>query len=238
MASKHGKKYMEALEKVDRQKLYEPEEALSLVKEIAPASFDETVEVSAKLGVNPRHADQQVRGALVLPRGTGKDVKVIVFAQGEKMKEAEAAGADVVGGEELARKIEEGWLDFDAVVSTPDMMRVVGKLGRILGPKGLMPSPKVGTVTFDLEKAIKDLKAGKVEYRVDKTSNIHVPIGKVSFELEALMDNFKALMDALIKARPAAAKGRYLRTVAVSSTMGPGIKIDPQAVTELLAGRK
>ncbi len=226
MTVKRGKKYQENMKKVDRNMLYDPEEALQMVKELANASFDETVELACRLSVNPRHADQQVRGAVVLPHGTGKVARVIVFAQGEKVKEAEAAGADEVGGEDLATKIEGGWFDFDVAIATPDMMRVVGKLGRILGPKGLMPNPKVGTVTFDLEQAVKDVKAGKVEYRVDKAGIVHVPIGKVSFSYEELKGNFVALMDALIKARPAAAKGRYLRSVVISSTMGPGIKVD------------
>ena len=226
-----GKKYKEALAEVDREFLYDPVEGLKKVKEVAPASFDETVELACRLGVNPRHADQQVRGAVVLPHGTGKEIRVIVFAEGEKAKEAEEAGAEEVGGEELAKKIQEGWMEFDVAIATPDMMKVVGKLGRILGPKGLMPNPKVGTVTQDIKQAVEEAKAGKVEYRVDKTSIVHVPVGKVSFSEEELQGNFKAVMDALIKARPAAAKGRYLRSVTISSTMGPGIKLDPSKVT-------
>lgn len=230
MGSKRGKKYREVLKKVDREKLYDPQEALDLIKEVAPASFDETVELACKLGVNPRYADQQVRGAVVLPHGTGKDVRVLVFAQGEKEKEAQEAGADHVGGEDLAKQIQEGWLDFDVAIATPDMMKVVGRLGRILGPKGLMPNPKVGTVTFEVKKAVEEAKAGKVEYRVDKTSIVHVPIGKISFSDEHLRGNFMAVIDALIKAKPPAAKGKYLRSVALSSTMGPGIKLDTSEV--------
>lgn len=225
---KRGKKYLEARKKIDRQHYYDPSEAIALLKEIASASFDETVELSVKLGVNPKHADQQVRGAVVLPHGTGKEVKVVVFAKGEKAKEAEEAGADVVGAEDLAERIQGGWLDFDVAVATPDIMSVVGKLGRILGPRGLMPNPKTGTVTFDIAKAIADIKAGKVEYRTDKAGNIHAPIGKVSFATEKLLENFYAVMEALIKAKPAAAKGQYLRSVTVSTTMSPGIKINPQ----------
>ncbi|MDN5364149.1 MAG: large subunit ribosomal protein [Eubacteriales bacterium] len=227
---KRGKKYLEAAKQVDRNVLYEPQEALELVKKIAPAKFDETVEVAVRLGVDPRHADQQVRGAVVLPHGTGRSVKVLVFAKGEKAKEAEAAGADYVGAEELIAKIEDGWLDFDVAVATPDMMSQVGKLGRILGPKGLMPNPKTGTVTFDVEKAVKDIKAGKIEYRVDKAGIVHAPIGKVSFDTEKLLENFRTLMEALIKARPAETKGQYIRSVTVSSTMGPGVKINPLKV--------
>lgn len=225
---KRGKKYLEARKKIDRQHYYDPSEAIALLKEIASASFDETVELSVKLGVNPKHADQQVRGAVVLPHGTGKEVKVVVFAKGEKAKEAEEAGADVVGAEELAERIQGGWLDFDVAVATPDIMSVVGKLGRILGPRGLMPNPKTGTVTFDIAKAVADIKAGKVEYRTDKAGNIHAPIGKVSFATEKLLENFYAVMEALIKAKPAAAKGQYLRSVTVSTTMSPGIKINAQ----------
>ena len=224
---KRGKKYLESLKLVDRAKLYDPEEAIRLTKQTAKAKFDETVEMSIRLGVDPRHADQQVRGAVVLPHGTGKTVKVLVFAKGEKAKEAEEAGADFVGAEEMVAKIQnENWFEFDVCVATPDMMGVVGRLGRVLGPKGLMPNPKSGTVTMDVAKAVKDIKAGKVEYRLDKTAIIHVPIGKVSFTDEQLSENMHALMDAIIKAKPAAAKGTYLRSVVVSSTMGPGIKIN------------
>ena len=224
--AKKSKKYVEALGKIDRTKLYESKEALALVSEIATAKFDETVEAHIKLGVDSRHADQQVRGAIVLPHGTGKTKKVLVFAKGEKAKEAEAAGADFVGAEDLVQKIQkENWFDFDVVVATPDMMGVVGRLGRVLGPKGLMPNPKSGTVTFDVAKAIDEIKAGKVEYRLDKTNIIHVPVGKVSFGGEKLAENFAALMDAIVKAKPAAAKGQYLRSVTVASTMGPGVKL-------------
>ncbi|NLY55981.1 MAG: 50S ribosomal protein L1 [Firmicutes bacterium] len=223
---KHGKKYQEALKKYDPHKLYTPQEALSLVKSIASANFDETVEVSVRLGVDPRHADQQVRGTVVLPHGTGRTVRVAVFAKGEKAKEAEEAGADIVGAEDLAAEIEKGNINFDVAVATPDMMGVVGKLGKILGPKGLMPNPKTGTVTFEVAKAVSDIKAGKVEYRVDKAANVAVPIGKVSFDLEKLVENFQTLMGAIIKAKPAAAKGTYIRRVTVSSTMGPGVKVN------------
>jgi len=231
--SRKSKKYLEAKSKVDRTHHYEPEEAISLLKEIAFASFDETVELSVKLGVNPKHADQQIRGAVVLPHGTGKELKVIVFAKGEKAKEAEDGGADIVGVEDLAEKIQGGWLEFDVAVATPDVMGVVGKLGRILGPRGLMPNPKTGTVTFDISRAIAEIKAGKVEYRTDKAGNIHVLIGKVSFSPEKLLENFYTVIEALIKAKPAAAKGQYLRSITVSSTMGPGIKINTQKAAAL-----
>lgn len=226
---KRGKKYKEALAKIDRSKLYDTTEALKLVKELAHAKFDETVEVHVKLGVDPRHADQQVRGTVTLPHGTGKTRRVLVFAKGEKAKEAEAAGADYVGAEELVEKIQGGWFDFDVAVATPDMMGLVGKLGKILGPRGLMPNPKSGTVTMDVARTINELKAGRIEYRVDKTAIVHVPIGKVSFELEKLAENLNAFAEALIKAKPAAAKGQYVRSVTVCSTMGPGIKISPLA---------
>ena len=226
--AKKSKKYVEALNKIDRTRLYDATEALSLVAEVATAKFDETVEAHIKLGVDSRHADQQVRGAVVLPHGTGKTKRVLVFAKGAKAAEAEAAGADFVGAEELVQKIQgENWFEFDIVVATPDMMGVVGRLGRVLGPKGLMPNPKSGTVTFDVAKAIDEIKAGKVEYRLDKTNIIHVPVGKVSFGGEKLAENFAALMDAIVKAKPAAAKGQYLRSVTVASTMGPGVKINP-----------
>jgi large subunit ribosomal protein L1 len=228
-----GKNYIESAKLVDKNTLYTAEEALDLVLKTSKAKFDETIELHVKLGVDPRHADQQVRGAVVLPHGTGKTVKVLVFAKGEKAKEAEAAGADYVGAEEYLEKIQkENWFDFDVAVATPDMMGVVGRLGRVLGPKGLMPNPKSGTVTFDVEKAIKDIKAGKVEYRVDKTSIVHVPIGKKSFDGAKLNDNFKVLMEALIKAKPSAAKGQYLKSVTVASTMGPGVKINPAKILE------
>jgi len=228
-----GKKYKESVKLIDRKTLYTPLEAIELALKTAKANFDETIELSIKLGVDPRHADQQVRGAVVLPHGTGKKVRVLVLAKGDKLKEAEDAGADYVGAEEYVEKIQkENWFDFDVVVATPDMMGVVGRLGRILGPKGLMPNPKSGTVTFDVANAIQEIKAGKVEYRVDKTSIVHVPIGKKSFEVQKLLDNFRVLMEAIIKAKPSAAKGQYLKSVAVSSTMGPGIKINSVKVLE------
>lgn len=231
--AKKGKKYVEALSKVDRTKFYDATEALTLVTEVATAKFDETVEAHIKLGVDSRHADQQVRGAVVLPHGTGKTKRVLVFAKGEKAKEAEQAGADFVGAEDLVQKIQgENWFEFDVIVATPDMMGVVGRLGRVLGPKGLMPNPKSGTVTFDVAKAINEIKAGKVEYRLDKTNIIHVTVGKVSFGGEKLAENFAALMDAVVKAKPSAAKGQYLRSVTVTSTMGPGVKINPARITE------
>ncbi|MFR2299020.1 MAG: 50S ribosomal protein L1, partial [Clostridium paraputrificum] len=218
---------------IDKNTLYNPAEALELSVKTAKANFDETIELHVRLGVDPRHADQQVRGAVVLPNGTGKTVRVLVFAKGDKAKEAEAAGAEFVGAEELVQKIQsENWFDYDVVVATPDMMGVVGRIGRILGPKGLMPNPKSGTVTFDVAKAIADIKAGKVEYRVDKTAIVHCPIGKKSFGAEKLKENFHALMEALIKAKPAAAKGQYVKSVTVSSTMGPGAKINPVKVLE------
>ncbi|HII4500884.1 TPA: 50S ribosomal protein L1 [Clostridium perfringens] len=228
-----GKKYIESSKLIDKNALYTPAEALELAVKTAKAKFDETIELNVRLGVDPRHADQQVRGAVVLPHGTGKDVKVLVFAKGEKAKEAEAAGADFVGADELVQKIQgENWFDYDVVVATPDMMGVVGRLGRVLGPKGLMPNPKSGTVTFDVANAIKEIKAGKVEYRVDKTAIVHCPIGKKSFGTEKLVENFKALMDALVKAKPAAAKGQYLKSVSVSATMGPGAKVNPAKVLD------
>ena len=224
---KHGKKYSEAAKLVDRAVAYEPNEAISVVKKTASAKFDETVELHIRTGCDGRHADQQIRGAVVLPHGTGKTVRVLVFAKGAKATEAEAAGADFVGGEELIPKIQnEGWFEFDVVVATPDMMGVVGRLGRVLGPKGLMPNPKAGTVTMDVAKAVNDIKAGKIEYRLDKTNIIHVPIGKASFTEEQLADNFHALLDAIIKAKPSALKGTYLKSVVLSPTMGPGVKIN------------
>ncbi|HIV16886.1 MAG TPA: 50S ribosomal protein L1 [Candidatus Alectryocaccobium stercorigallinarum] len=224
---KHGKKYVEAAKAVDRMKLYDPDEAIGLVKKLSSAKFDETIETHIRTGCDGRHADQQIRGAVVLPHGTGKTVRVLVFAKGAKADEATAAGADFVGAEELIPKIQnDGWLDFDVVVATPDMMGVVGRLGRVLGPKGLMPNPKSGTVTMDVTKAIADIKAGKVEYRLDKTNIIHVPIGKASFTQEQLEDNFNTLIGAINKARPAAVKGQYLRSVTLASTMGPGVKVN------------
>ena len=229
---KRGKKYLEAAKLIDRQNFYEVEEAIDLAVKAAPAKFDETMEVHIKLGVDGRHADQQVRGAIVLPHGTGKTVKVLVFAKGPKAQEAEEAGADYVGAEDLAQKIQqENWFDFDVVVATPDMMGVVGRLGRVLGPKGLMPNPKSGTVTMDVAKALSEIKAGKVEYRLDKTNIIHTPIGKKSFGSEKLQDNFNALLEAVVKAKPAAAKGQYLRSVTITSTMGPGVKVNPAKIS-------
>lgn len=225
---KHGKKYVEARKQVDRTVLYDPFDALELVKKVAPARFDETVEVAVRLGVDPRHADQQVRGAVVLPHGTGKTRKVLVFARGEKAREAEEAGADHVGAEDLVARIQEGWLDFDVAIATPDVMPLVGKIGRILGPKGLMPNPKTGTVTFDIAQAVREAKAGKIQYRVDKAGIIHAPIGRVSFATEKLVENLRTLVEALIRAKPPAAKGQYIRGIAVSSTMGPGVKVNAQ----------
>ncbi len=224
---KHGKKYNEAAKQVDRTSAYEPAEAIALVKKLATAKFDETVELHIRTGCDGRHAEQQIRGAVVLPNGTGKTVKVLVFAKGDKLSEAEAAGADYVGGDELIPKIQnEGWLDFDVVVATPDMMGIVGRLGKVLGPKGLMPNPKAGTVTMDVTKAINDIKAGKIEYRLDKTNIVHVPVGKASFTEEKLQQNFDAVMDAIMKAKPSALKGQYLRSVTLTSTMGPGVKVN------------
>ena len=224
---KHGKKYQDSAKLLDRSKLYDPAEAVALAQQTAKCKFDETIEISVRLGVDPRHADQQVRGAVVLPHGTGKKVRVLVFAKGEKAKDAEAAGADFVGAEDLVAKIQgENWFDFDVVVATPDMMGVVGRLGRVLGPNGLMPNPKSGTVTMDVAKAIADIKAGKVEYRLDKTAIIHCPLGKKSFTAQQLEENLNALMSAIVRAKPAAAKGNYLRSVVISSTMGPGIKLN------------
>lgn len=225
---KHGKKYLEAAKLVDAEAFYEPLEAIELVKKAAPAKFDETVEVAVRLGVDPRKQDQAVRGVVVLPHGTGKTKRVLVFAKGEKAKEAEAAGADFVGDQDMINKIQQGWFDFDVCVATPDMMSEVGKLGRILGGKGLMPNPKAGTVTFDVSKAVQEIKAGKIEYRLDKAGQIHAPIGKVSFDADKLADNFRALIEALNRAKPAAAKGVYLKNIAVSSTMGPSARVNAQ----------
>jgi large subunit ribosomal protein L1 len=222
----HGKRYRSAVEGLDRELRFQPREALERVKGVKPPKFDETVDIAVRLGVDPRHADQIVRGTVVLPHGTGKKVRVLVIAQGDKAREAEQAGADFVGTEFIA-KIKEGWLDVDAIVATPDVMGQLGALGRILGPRGLMPNPKAGTVTMDVTKAIRDIKAGKIEFRVDKTGNVHAPIGKVSFSIEQLEQNYTAFMDTIVRARPSAAKGQYVRTVAVSSTMGPGFRIDP-----------
>ena len=224
---KHGKHYLDSAKLIDRLKLYDPDEAVALVKQTAKAKFDETVEISVRLGVDPRHADQQVRGAVVLPNGTGKKVTVLVFAKGDKVNEALAAGADFVGAEDMVAKIQGGWFGFDVCVATPDMMGLVGRLGRVLGPKGLMPNPKSGTVTMDVTRAINDIKAGKVEYRVDKTAIVHCPLGKASFTEEQLQGNLRTLMEAIIKAKPATAKGTYIRSAVISSTMGPGIKVNP-----------
>ncbi len=226
-----GKRYVDAAKAVDADRLYEPAEALALVKETARAKFDETVDVAVRLGVDPRHADQMVRGAVVLPHGTGRQVRVAVFAKGDKAKQAEAAGADYVGAEDLVEKIQGGWLDFDAEVATTDLMGLVGRLGKVLGPRGLMPNPKAGTVTFDVADAVREIKAGKIEYRVDKAGIVHAPIGKASFDLEKLVANFQALMESLVRAKPEAAKGQYVRSVTVSSTMGPGVKVNAQRVT-------
>ena len=228
--AKKGKKYLEAIKLVDRTKTYPIQEAIELVKKTSTTKFDASVEVAFRLGVDPKKADQQIRGAVVLPNGTGKTQRVLVFAKGEKLKEAEAAGADFVGDAEYITKIQQGWFDFDVIVATPDMMGEVGKLGRVLGPKGLMPNPKTGTVTFDVTKAIEEIKAGKVEYRVDKAGNVHVPIGKVSFDEAKLVENFKTIFDTMSKAKPAAAKGTYMKNVSVTSTMGPGVKVDPSTV--------
>ncbi|CAK7062325.1 MAG: 50S ribosomal protein L1 [Desulfovibrio sp.] len=225
---KRGKKYQDSVKSFDKMNLFDPEEAVKVCKETAKANFDETIELSVKLGVDPRHADQQVRGAVVLPHGTGKAVRVLVITKGDKAKEAQDAGADFVGAEEMIEKIQkENWFDFDVIVATPDMMGQIGRIGKILGPKGLMPNPKSGTVTMEIEKAINDIKAGKVEYRVDKTAIIHVPIGKKSFSEDQLRENLKAIMDAIVKAKPSAAKGTYLKSVVLSATMGPGVKCNP-----------
>ena len=228
-----GKNFVNSLQKVNRGKLYGLEDAVALVKEAAWAKFDETLDMAVRLGVDPRHSDQVVRGAVVLPHGIGKSARVVVFAKGEKEKEAKDAGADYVGAEDIAERISGGWLDFDRVVATPDVMATVGKLGKILGPRGLMPNPKLGTVTFDVGKAVKEIKLGKVEYRVDKTAIIHVPVGKISFDARKLFENAAAVMESIIKAKPASSKGRYLKTITISSTMGPGIKIDPVLVANM-----
>lgn len=228
--AKVGKKYQEALKLIDREATYEPQEAMELVKKAASAKFDETVEVAVRLGVDPRKQDQAVRGVVVLPHGTGNTQRVLVFARGEKAKEAEAAGADYVGDLDMINKVQQGWFDFDVCVATPDMMSEVGKLGRLLGGKGLMPNPKAGTVTFDVAKAVQEIKAGKIEYRLDKAGQIHAPIGKVSFGAEQLAENFRAIIEALVRAKPPAAKGVYLRNIAVSSTMGPSVRVNSQAI--------
>ena len=225
--AKEGKRHIEALARVEKGRVYEPDEALALAKELAFAKFPETVDVAVRLGVDPRHSDQVVRGAVVLPHGTGRSQRVLVFAKGDKIKEAEEAGADYVGGDELAERIQNGWTDFDVAVATPDMMGVVGRLGKILGPRGLMPNPRTGTVTFDVKHAVDEIKAGKIEFRTDRAGIVHAPIGKVNFESEQLVQNLAALIDALIKAKPAAAKGTYVKSITVSTTMGPGIPVNP-----------
>jgi large subunit ribosomal protein L1 len=231
---KHGKAYVDAKSKVDREHEYEPAEAVKLLKEVKTAKFDESVEVHIRTGLNVRHADEQLRGTIALPHGLGKDVKIAVFAQGDKAREAEEAGADVVGGEDLAKRIEEGFTDFDVAIATPDMMPVVGRLGRVLGPQGKMPNPKVGTVTMDVRKAVEESKSGKIEYRTDRTAIVHINIGKTSFDERRLLENYAAVIDELIRAKPSAAKGKYLRTITLTSTMGPGIKVDPTRTRDIL----
>jgi len=232
--AKHGKKYVEAKSKVDREHEYEPNEAVSLLKETKTAKFDESVELHIRTGLNVRHADEQLRGTIALPHGLGKDVTIAVFAQGDKAREAEEAGADFVGADDLAKKIEDGWTDFDVAIATPDMMPVVGKLGRVLGPQGKMPNPKVGTVTMDVKKAVEESKSGKVEYRTDRTAIVHLNIGKTSFDERQLLENYAAVIDEMIRAKPSAAKGRYLRSITITSTMGPGIKVDPTRTRDIL----
>jgi len=224
---KHGRKYAEARAKIDRERLYSPAEAIRLVKELKPSKFDESVEVHIWTGLNVRHADEQLRGTVALPHGLGKEVKVAVFAKGDKAREAEEAGADIVGAEDLATKVQEGFTDFDVAIATPDMMPVVGRLGRILGPQGKMPNPRVGTVTMDVAKAVEESKAGKIEYRTDRTANVHLTIGKTSFDESALLDNFTTIVDEIIRAKPSGAKGRYIKSITLASTMGPGVKVDP-----------
>jgi large subunit ribosomal protein L1 len=232
--SKHGKRYLELRSKVEPEREYAPGDAVALVRSLSSAKFDESVEVHVRTGLNVRHADEQLRGTIALPNGLGKDVKVVVFAQGEKVREAEEAGADVVGGDDLAKRIEEGFDDFDVAIATPDMMSVVGRLGRILGPSGKMPNPKVGTVTMDVSKAVEESKAGKVEYRTDRTAIVHLVIGKASFEERKLLENYAAVIDELIRAKPAVAKGRYLRSITITTTMGPGVKVDPSRTREII----
>jgi large subunit ribosomal protein L1 len=234
MSAKHGKRYGELRTKVDREREYEPAEAVALVRELASSKFDESVEVHFRMGLNVRHADEQLRGTIALPNGLGKDVKIAVFAQGPKVAEAEAAGADVVGGEDLAKRIEEGFDDFDLAIATPDMMSVVGRLGRILGPSGKMPNPKVGTVTMDVAKAVEESKAGKVEYRTDRTAIVHMVIGKASFDAHKLLENYAAVLEELIRAKPSVAKGRYLRSITIASTMGPGVKVDASKTRDIV----
>jgi len=230
----HGKRYADDLQKVDREREYEPAEAVALVRELANAKFDESVELHVRTGLNVRHADEQLRGTIALPNGIGKDVKIVVFAQGAKVAEAEGAGADVVGGEDLAKRIEEGFDDFDVAIATPDMMSIVGRLGRVLGPSGKMPNPKVGTVTMDVAKAVEESKSGKVEYRTDRSAIVHLVIGKASFENGALLENYAAVIEELIRAKPAVAKGRYLRSITITSTMGPGVKVDASRTRDII----
>jgi large subunit ribosomal protein L1 len=234
MTTHHGRRHQESLQKVDRERVYEPAEAIALVKSLANAKFDESVEVHVRTGLNVRHADEQLRGTIALPNGVGKDVKIAVFAQGEKAREAEEAGADVVGGDDLAKRVEGGFDDFDVAIATPDLMSVVGRLGRILGPAGKMPNPKVGTVTMDVAKAVEESKAGKVEYRTDRNASVHLVIGKRDFDDRKLLENYAAVIDELIRAKPSAAKGRYIRTVTVATTMGPGVKVDPTRTRDIV----
>jgi large subunit ribosomal protein L1 len=234
VSSHHGRRYRESLQKVDREREYEPAEAVSLVKSLAGAKFDEAVELHVRTGLNVRHADEQLRGTIALPNGLGRDVRIAVFAQGDRAQQAEQAGADVVGGEDLAKRIEEGWDEFDVAIATPDLMSVVGRLGRILGPSGKMPNPKVGTVTMDVAKAVEESKSGKVEYRTDRTAIVHMVIGRASFEQRALLENYAAVIEELIRAKPSAAKGRYLCTITLTSTMGPGVKIDPSRTRDII----
>ena len=232
--TRHGRRYTERLARVDREREYQPAEAIALVRSLSGAKFDESIEVHVRTGLNVRHADEQLRGTVALPNGLGKDVKIVVFAQGDKLREAEQAGADVVGGEDLAKRIEEGFDDFDVAIATPDMMSVVGRLGRVLGPAGKMPNPKVGTVTMDLAKAVQESKSGKVEYRTDRTAIVHLVIGKASFDDRQLLENYATVMEELVRAKPSAAKGRYLRSVTLSSTMGPGVKVDPSRIRDII----
>jgi large subunit ribosomal protein L1 len=234
MATNHGRKFLEARAKVDREHEYAPAEAVALVKECKTSKFNESVEIHVRTGLNVRHADEQLRGTIALPNGLGKDVKIVVFAQGDKAREAEEAGADVVGAEDLAKRVEEGFTDFDVAIATPDLMPVVGKLGRVLGPQGKMPNPKVGTVTMDVRKAVEESKSGKVEYRTDRTAIVHLVIGKTDFEERALLENYQAVIEEIIRAKPSAAKGRYIRSITMASTMGPGVKVDPTRTRDIL----
>lgn len=238
MSRRRGKKYLEAIKDYQKDKFYEPEEAIDLVKKLRWTNFEESIDIAIKLGIDTRRSEEQVRGAVDLPHGTGKKVKIVVFAEGEKAKEAEEAGADFVGAEDLAEKIQKGWTDFDATIATPDMMKIVGKLGRVLGPRGLMPNPKVGTVTFDVKNTVKAVKAGKVEYRADKFGIIHAPLGKTNFDKEKLLENFFTFVDAIIKAKPSAAKGRYMHSITISSTMGPGVHLDHQKIDTWVENHK